>query len=176
MATSSKSRTTPPPDVVLRTRPLAREDQDRLWHWLHIALWDPPPASLRPREVLGHPAVRIYAEDWGRPGDVGVVAQVDGIDAGACWMRSLPEGIGLAYVDANTPQLGIALLPQFQHRGFGLPLMQAALNAARDHGYEQVSLTVHPENPAIALYERCGFRKRALRNTYHLMTASLDAA
>jgi ribosomal protein S18 acetylase RimI-like enzyme len=32
---------------------------------------------------------------------------------------------------------------------------------------------VHPENPAIALYERCGFRKLALRNTYHLMLATL---
>jgi ribosomal protein S18 acetylase RimI-like enzyme len=34
---------------------------------------------------------------------------------------------------------------------------------------------VHPENPAIALYERCGFRKRELRNTYHLMTIALEA-
>ena len=156
-------------------RPLQRDDQAQLWEWLHIALWDPPPASLRPREVLAHPAVRIYAEDWGRPGDVGVVAQVDGVDAGACWMRLLPEGVGLAYVDTRTPQLGIALSPQFQRRGFGEPLMRAALSAARDRGYEQVSLTVHPENPAIALYERCGFRKRELRNTYHLMTVTLDA-
>ena len=88
-------------------------------------------------------------------------------------MRIAARGIGLGYVDARTPQLGIALLPRFQHRGFGRPLMQAALNAARDHGYGQVSLTVHPENPAIALYERCGFRKRASRNTYHLMIARL---
>jgi len=32
---------------------------------------------------------------------------------------------------------------------------------------------VHPENPAIRLYERCGFEKRGLRNTYHLMVAAL---
>jgi ribosomal protein S18 acetylase RimI-like enzyme len=156
-------------------RPLQRDDQSRLWEWLHIALWDPPPAPLRPREVLDHPGVRIYAEDWGKPGDIGVVAQVDGVDAGACWMRLLPEGVGLAYVDTRTPQLGIALSPQFQRRGFGEPLMRAALRAASDYGYGQVSLTVHPENPAIALYERCGFRRRELRNTYHLMTVALEA-
>jgi ribosomal protein S18 acetylase RimI-like enzyme len=160
----------------LRTRPLVAADQASLWEWLHVALWDPPPAPLRPREVLDHPAVRIYAEAWGRPGDVGVVACVGGSDAGACWMRLLPEGVGLASVDARTPQLGIALLPQFQHRGFGFPLMQAALAAARAHGYEQVSLTVHPENPAIALYERCGFGKRGVRGTYHLMTVRLSDA
>jgi ribosomal protein S18 acetylase RimI-like enzyme len=148
-------------------------DQDRLWHWLHIALWDPPPAPLRPREVLQAPNVRIYAEDWGRPGDVGVVGEVGGQPVGACWMRLLPEGIGLASIDARTPQLGIALEPPFQRQGLGEPLMRAALAAAKAHGYEQVSLTVHPQNPAIRLYERCGFVQRALRNSYHLMVALL---
>jgi ribosomal protein S18 acetylase RimI-like enzyme len=52
-------------------------------------------------------------------------------------------------------------------------LMVAALEAARDFGYRQVSLTVHPQNPAIALYESCGFEKREIRNTYHLMVAKL---
>jgi ribosomal protein S18 acetylase RimI-like enzyme len=157
----------------VKLRPLVAADQDRLWHWLHIALWDPPPAPLRPKEVLQAPPVRIYAEDWGRPGDVGVVAEIDGLAVGACWMRLLPEGIGLASIDARTPQLGIALEPAFQRKGHGETLMRAALAAAKAHGYEQVSLTVHPRNPAIALYERCGFEKRDLRNTYHLMVARL---
>ena len=51
--------------------------------------------------------------------------------------------------------------------------MRAALAAARERGYRQVSLTVHPENPAIRLYERCGFVKREIRNTYHLMVVEL---
>jgi ribosomal protein S18 acetylase RimI-like enzyme len=148
-------------------------DQDRLWHWLHIALWDPPPAPLRPREVLQAPNVCIYAEDWGRPGDVGVVGEIDGQPVGACWMRLLPAGLGLASIDARTPQLGIALEPPFQHQGFGEPLMRAALAAGKAHGYEQVSLTVNPQNPAIRLYERCGFVKHGLRNSYHLMIAKL---
>ena len=158
---------------MLRFRPLIAEDQDRLWHWLHVALWDPPPAGLRPIEVLQVPGVRIYAENWGKPSDVGVVAQVNGADAGACWLRLLPLGIGLASVDAATPQLGIALEPDFQRKGFGRPLMLAALEAAGLAGYRQVSLTVHPENPAQYMYESCGFRKVELRNNYHLMVASV---
>ena len=156
---------------MLLLRPLDHHDQDRLWHWLHIALWDPPPAGLRPPAVLQSPGVRIYAEDWGRATDVGVVATVDGRDAGACWMRLLPEGVGLAYVDAHTPQLGIALEPDFQRKGYGGKLMPAALAAARAAGFRQVSLTVHPENPAIGLYERCGFGRSALRHGYRLMVA-----
>ena len=158
---------------MLTFRPLVPADQQALWHWLHVALWDPPPAGLRPVEVLDAPPVRIYAEHWGRPTDVGVVAQVDGMDAGACWVRLLPEGVGLAYVDGQTPQLGISLLPAFQHQGHGRPLMLAALAAARQAGYERVSLTVHPQNPAIAMYERCGFRKAGLRNSFHLMVVDL---
>jgi ribosomal protein S18 acetylase RimI-like enzyme len=162
---------------MLRFRPLVPGDQAFLWDVLHVALWDPPPAPLRPREVLEHPGVRIYAEGWGREGDVGVVALAgpEATPAGAAWMRLVAGGAGLAYVDERTPQLGIALLPPFQRQGHGEPLLRAALDAARAHGYEQVSLTVHPENPAIALYERCGFRKVALRNTYHLMLAPLRA-
>ena len=155
------------------TRPLGPADQTELWNWLHIALWDPPPAPLRPREVLDHPGVSIYAKEWGREGDVGVVGEVDGKPIGACWMRLIRGGVGMGYVDDETPQLGIALLPEHRGRGYGRRLMMAALEAARAHGYRQVSLTVHPQNPAIALYESCGFVKRELRNTYHLMVAQL---
>jgi ribosomal protein S18 acetylase RimI-like enzyme len=158
---------------MLHVRPLVTADQDKLWHWLHVALWDPPPAGLRPVEVLQLPGVRVYAENWGRPTDVGLVATVNGSDAGACWLRLLPAGIGLASVDAHTPQLGIALEPQFQHQGHGRPLMLETLKAAALSGYRQVSLTVHPENPAQHLYERCGFRKVERRNGYHLMVASV---
>ena len=160
---------------MLHIRPLGVQDQAMLWEWLHVSLWNPPPAPLRPREVLLDPKVRIYAENWGRPGDLGVVGELDGEVApiGACWMRVMPPDIGLAYVDAETPQLGIALFSRFRQQGHGRRLMQAALAAARAAGRRQVALTVHPQNPAIALYESCGFEKVGLRNTYHLMVARL---
>jgi ribosomal protein S18 acetylase RimI-like enzyme len=137
-------------------RPLTASDQERLWHWLHLALWDPP---------------RIYAADWGRPTDIGFVAVVDGTDVGACWLRVLPEGVGLAWVDAVTPQLGVALESAHRRQGHGRALVTRALREAWDRGLSQVSLSVHPENPAVALYEACGFRKLAERDSCHLMLA-----
>jgi len=159
---------------MLRFRSLGVSDQDKLWHWLHVALWDPPPAALRNVEILQTPEVRIYAENWGRPTDVGVVGHLGGTDIGACWLRLLPVGVGLASVDKETPQLGIALEPQFQRKGYGRLLMLETLDTARRAGYRQVALTVHPENPARHMYERCGFRNVDLRNNYHLMLARLD--
>jgi ribosomal protein S18 acetylase RimI-like enzyme len=154
------------------TRPLTTADQSRLWDWLHVALWDPPPAPMRPREVLDHPGVSIYAKDWGLEGDVGVVGEVGGKPVGACWVRRL-RGVGLGYIDDDTPQLGIALIPEARGRGHGRRLMMTALEAAREYGYRQVSLTVHPQNPARALYESCGFKNLLVRNTYHLMVKQL---
>ena len=158
--------------LMIEFRALDTSDQKVLWTWLHIALWDPPPSDLRPIEVLQDPAVRIYAEDWGQPGDLGVVTVVKGVDAGACWMRVLPEGVGLASIDDRTPQLGIALEPRYQHRGLGEPLMREALERAWQAKHKKVSLTVHPENPAIPLYQRCGFVKVEIRRGYHLMIAT----
>jgi ribosomal protein S18 acetylase RimI-like enzyme len=157
---------------MLSIRPLVASDQDILWDIFHVALWDPPPAPLRPRSVLDHPDVRIYAEDWARrAGDVGVAGEVEGHAGvvGACWMRVVTGGRGLAYVDDATPQLGIALFPEFQGRGYGERLMRAALDAARAHGFKQVTLTVHPENPAAALYRRCGFTQFDVRRGYLAM-------
>jgi ribosomal protein S18 acetylase RimI-like enzyme len=161
---------------LLKVRPLAAGDQEILWDIFHVALWDPPPAGLRPRSVLEHPDVRIYAEEWGqREGDVGVAGEVEGHAGivGACWMRLIRGGRGLAYMDDATPQLGIALLPAFQRQGHGERLMRAALEAARDYGYARVSLTVHPQNPAAALYRRCGFEQFDVRRTYLAMVAKL---
>jgi ribosomal protein S18 acetylase RimI-like enzyme len=155
-------------------RPLLSSDQAFLWDALHVALWDPPPAPLRPREILQDPHVRIYAEDWGRVGDLGVVAVPDGEErpVGACWMRRLQGGVGFGYVDDETPQLGIAVLPAYQGRGLGRRLMAGALSAAWAEGIRQVALTVHPANPARRLYECFGFRAVEFRRTYHLMLAS----
>jgi hypothetical protein len=59
--------------------------------------------------------MRIYVEGRSRDTNCGVVAIVNGADAGACWMRVLPPGTRLASIDAVTPQLGIALEPDYQH-------------------------------------------------------------
>jgi ribosomal protein S18 acetylase RimI-like enzyme len=50
--------------------------------------------------------------------------------------------------------------------------MREALVRAWQAGHPRVALTVHPENPAIRLYESCGFRKAEVRRGYHLMVAT----
>ena len=80
---------------------------------------------------------------------------------------------GIVKVLGDCQESGIAVLPPHQRKGLGGKLLSAAIDAARDHGFPRVALTVHPENPAIALYEKQGFRKAGLRRTYHLMIREL---
>jgi len=56
--------------------------------------------------------------------------------------------------------LVIAVDPQRQGRGFGRALMDATEAMARQSGFKQMHLTVHPDNvKAIAFYERLGWTK-----------------
>ncbi|WP_394777855.1 GNAT family N-acetyltransferase [Undibacterium sp.] len=151
--------------------PVEPQHQQTLWNLLHVSLWDPPPAGLRPREVLDLPGVAIYAQDWGKPTDVGVLA-VDGDTVmGGCWSRLLTTGLG--YVNDETPQLGIALFPEYQRKGLGTALMVHQLDTLRGR-FPAVALTVHPQNGARLLYEKCGFvlHKEVARG-YLLMVAKL---
>ncbi|GGC84531.1 GNAT family N-acetyltransferase [Undibacterium terreum] len=150
---------------------LGSRHQQVLWDILHVSLWDPPPAPMRPREVLDLPGVAIYAAGWGRPTDVGVVA-IDGeIVMGACWSRLLQTGLG--FVNEETPQLGIALFPEYQRKGWGTALMMHQLESLRGR-FPAVALTVHPQNQARLLYEKCGFVvQREVARGYLLMLAKL---
>ena len=166
-------------------RPLMAADQEFLWEALYEALWDPPDAPRRPREVLERPYIRIYAENWGsQPDDLGFAALDEhGKPIGAVWSRlHLPPNQGGAFFNASTPQVGIAVFPAWQGRRIGSQLMGHYLVEARKR-YESVSLSVHPANHrAIRLYQRAGFTQFAvggggyLNMVVHLVTQRREEA
>lgn len=112
-------------------------------------------------------------DDWGSPFDLGLVARLASQDVGACWLRLLPEDVGLGYVDIFTPQLGMALEPGFRQRGYGRQMLSALLHQAACRGYAQVSLSVHPDNPALRFYQKAGFNTVTLRQYCHVMVTKL---
>lgn len=139
-------------------RELGPSDQDFLWEMLYIALWDPPPAPPRPRSILEHPRIACFAKEYGSgAGDLGFTAMLpDGTPIGAAWGRLLQPGEGGSYVDTETPQVGIAVLPEYHNRGVGRALLSRYVTEAGKR-YKAVTLSVHPENHARFLYEKCGF-------------------
>ncbi len=125
-------------------------------------------------ETAGIPLSR-YVEGWGRPGDTALVV-IEGFQpVAAAWYRLFRvEEPGYGFVDERTPELTIAVVPSGRGRGYGKQLLTALLEQARKEGFERVSLSVEPDNPAIHLYERYGFAKVGERGGAWVMRAELQ--
>src|SRR4029453_6166792 len=66
---------------------------------------------------------------------------------------------GYGFVDEQTPELSIAIVPSRRGSGLGSELLDTLLERARTEGYHAISLSVEQGSPAIGLYERHGFRQ-----------------
>ena len=121
------------------------------------ACWRPIDHAPRD-EVLADPDVARYLSGWGRPGDLGLVAEEDGAPLGAAWIRLFDaDDAGYGFVAEDIPELTIAVTAETRSRGVGTALIQALLAAARAAGRPALSLSVEPDNPARRVYERAGF-------------------
>ncbi|MBA3329396.1 MAG: GNAT family N-acetyltransferase [Actinobacteria bacterium] len=104
------------------------------------------------------PASR-YVDSWGRRGDAAAIALEHGARVGAAWFRLFSaEAPGYGFLDESIPELAIAVVPSRRGHGYGGELLDALIERAREEGYGALSLSVEPENPALNLYKRSGFR------------------
>ena len=135
-------------------RPCGPEDLEFMWEMLYEA------AHYRP---LSDPHISRYLRGWGRKGDAGVISldPDDGSKRGAAWDRLMPvEDPGYGFVDASTPEVVIAVVPDQRGTGMGGALLRGLLDTARSQGFDALGLSVREDNHvAIRLYERSGFLK-----------------
>jgi ribosomal protein S18 acetylase RimI-like enzyme len=115
-----------------------------------------------------------YVIAWGREGDAGVLALDEGFPVGAAWYRLFKEGEpGYGFVDEETPELAIAIVPSRRGRGLGKELLEGLIASAKRDGFRRLSLSVDRDNPAIGMYESFGFRKLDERGRSWTMVAEL---
>jgi ribosomal protein S18 acetylase RimI-like enzyme len=139
-------------------RPILSKELPLLEDFLYEAIYQPAGSDPLPREVIRRPEIALYIEDFGRPGDCCLVAEVDGRLAGAVWVRLFPDDRkGYGTLDSDTPELSISLYPQFRNRGIGRALLTAMLDELKTAGFRRVSLSVQKENAAAGLYRSLGF-------------------
>ena len=115
----------------------------------------------RAPEDRGAGPVALYVKAWGRPGDAAMIAIDSGFPVGAAWYRLFTrDRRGYGFVDDQTPELAIAVVPNARGKGVGAALLEALLDRARAEGHETISLSVDRNNAgAIGLYERYGFER-----------------
>jgi GNAT superfamily N-acetyltransferase len=132
-------------------RPVDRQDvrflRDMLRHAYHWRMAQDPDL----------PVFR-YVQNWGRRGDAGVIAFDGPNEYGAAWYRLFPESApGFAFVDEQTPELTIAVVPSHRGHGSGKELLAALLERARRDGFSRLSLSAEPGQTGF--YEKHGFRE-----------------
>jgi ribosomal protein S18 acetylase RimI-like enzyme len=105
------------------------------------------------------PVLLKYFENFGRPGDVSLVAVIDGKLVGAIWARLFEKTSGsYGFVDEKTPELGMAVKPVYRNKGIGGFLLREFFKKLSEAGYTTVSLSVNKANQALNLYKRNGFQ------------------
>ena len=120
--------------------------------------------------------VARYVIGWGRPGDAGLLALDDANPVGAAWYRLFSsEEPGFGFVDESTPELTIAVVPSRRGKGFGHELMTGLLERGERAGFHALSLSVEQASPAVALYERYGFRRVGETDDALTMVAELGS-
>lgn len=138
-------------------REATAEDEPFLREMLFLAPFVPPGTDPVPRLDRDDPALTHYVDGYGRADDLGVIASAAGTDVGAAWVRLLVGGdAGYGYVDDMTPELTIAIVPDWRGRGVGTRLMDELLTRTASR-FPAVSLSCDPANPAMRIYERLGF-------------------
>jgi ribosomal protein S18 acetylase RimI-like enzyme len=96
---------------------------------------------------------------------------------GAAWYRLFTTGRpGYGFLDEETPELTIAVVPSKRGRGFGEQLLSALLEQAREDGHEAMSLSVEKDNPAVKLYQRFGFEPVREMDSTVVMRADLGGS
>ena len=159
--------------AVVQIRALESSDLPFLRQMLDAAaFWRPLPRALLPRlgqlglrpilRVLVRNYLGLYHREWGRPGDTGFVAEMDGRPVGAVWYRLFTEeSHGDGYIDERTPELAIAVHHEYRGRGIGRALLLRIEEQARADGLGRIGLSVDADNPAKHLYRDVGYRDLA---------------
>jgi ribosomal protein S18 acetylase RimI-like enzyme len=173
-------------------RPIRRGDEEFLREMLYYALYVPPGSEPLPRSIIDQPEISRYVQSWGRPGDEGVIAVYDperlpvgaapvgaapvgAAPVGAAWIRLL-TGVnrGYGYLDDETPELSMAVLPHHRGKGIGTLMLKNLFREIAGR-YPAISLSVSKSNPAVNLYRRLGFEARSSDLDSLTMVKSVEA-
>ena len=105
-----------------------------------------------------------YVDNWGRAGDVALVAHETGNRVGAAWFRlfrAASRATGSS--TSRRPELTISVVPSRRKHGSGRSCSTRCSRRRAPKGHTQVSLSVEQDSPAVEVLRANGFERRASR-------------
>jgi GNAT superfamily N-acetyltransferase len=101
-----------------------------------------------------------YVDGWGRPGDTALIAIEGGHRVGAAWFRLFRRSApGYGFVDDQTPEVTVVVVPSRQGQGIGKLLLHGLIDRARDDAYRALSVSVERGAADVAAFEGEGFER-----------------
>jgi GNAT superfamily N-acetyltransferase len=105
-------------------------------------------------------SISRYVDAWGRKGDTALIAMDGGHPVGAGWFRLFPDTLrGYGYIDDQTPEMTVVVVPTRQDEGIGGQLVSALLERAKAGGYGAISVSVERGNPDEERFKGQGFEE-----------------
>lgn len=153
----------------------ARDDDEKFLGQMLVeaASWRPSGPRLSIGETAAERSHARYVEGWGRDGDVGVIAELEGRPVGAAWWRFFTEhDHGYGFIEPAVPEISVAVVEEMRGRRVGSALVEQLIDRARHDKLTALSLSVEMDNPALRLYERLGFK--AVERVGNAWTMRLD--
>ncbi len=111
------------------------------------------------QSALSDPALNRYWIGWGRPGDVGIVAELQptGMPIACAWLRLYTkEEAGPSFFGEHVPELAMSVVPKYRGNGTGTTTLRHLIENVRSQ-FPGIVLSVRRDNPAIRFYERLSF-------------------
>jgi [ribosomal protein S18]-alanine N-acetyltransferase len=151
-------------------REMATHETPFLENMLHQAIFTPEGNTPPEKSIIFEPFLHHYIKDFGQEHDFALVAEYENSLIGAIWSRLFSnEEKGYGFVDADTPEISMAI--DFPHRnsGIGAILLHEILEKLRKKGYKQVSLSVDMRNFAFSFYKKMGFEIHETKDNSAIM-------
>ncbi len=144
---------------MMTIREIKNDELDFLADMLYMAIFIPEGHDPLPKDIIKDKSLAKYIDQWGKDNyDIALVAESDRQLIGAIWGRLFSEeNQGYGFIDTTTPELSMAIHPEFRAKGIGTELMRAIVAAYQKLGVEFLSLSVDKANKASGLYKRLGF-------------------
>lgn len=155
-------------------RPVAPYESALIYSFLTIAA-RMEESNEHIQKALTDPALVKYWQNWGRPADLGIVAESAELNypVGCAWVRLYPgEEPGHGHVADDIPELSFGVVKNLRNQGIGTLLLQRLIDDCRTQ-FPGISLSVRRDNPSVRLYQRFGFRPYGDTFTNRVGTSSI---
>lgn len=156
-------------------RKLREDERGILEDLLYEAVFQSDEGERVSRDIIRKPELFKYIRDFGRSGDLCLIAEADRKIIGGVWVRKWSgTDKGYGYIDHFTPEFSISIFKDYRGRGVGSALMREMISLLKEGGYTQTSLSVSRGNYSVRLYKRLGFKVIKEREADYIMLLDLQ--